>query len=101
MIESASPLVGRWEAKAEEGGGVATVQVDEDLRNLSAEIISKTCFGSNYPRGMEIFSKMLKILDLLSKQYSSVGIPGLRLWLFLSRVYIPIVALQCSEFIVF
>ncbi|OWM78649.1 hypothetical protein CDL15_Pgr002820 [Punica granatum] len=76
MIESVTQLMGKWEAKVEGGGGIATLQVDEDLRNLSAEVISKTCFGNNYSHGMEIFSKMLEILDLLSKQYSSVGIPG-------------------------
>ncbi|KAF8007891.1 hypothetical protein BT93_K1783 [Corymbia citriodora subsp. variegata] len=78
MVESAVCVMEKWESQMEEAGGVASVQVDEDLKSLSAEMISKACFGSNYLIGNEIFSKMLVLQDLLSKQHALVGLPGVR-----------------------
>lgn len=78
MVESAISVMEKWESQMEEAGGVASVWIDEDLKSLSAEMISKACFGSNYVIGNEIFSKMLMLQDLLSKQHAFVGLPGVR-----------------------
>ncbi|XP_010249510.1 PREDICTED: cytochrome P450 714C2-like [Nelumbo nucifera] len=56
MIESALPLLKSWEDRVEGDGGIADIRIDEDLRNLSADVISKACFGSSYCYGKEIFS---------------------------------------------
>ncbi|MBA0805102.1 hypothetical protein Gohar_004644 [Gossypium harknessii] len=48
--------------------------VDEDLRSLSADIISRACFGSNYSKGEEIFSKLNALQMAMAKTY--IGIPG-------------------------
>ncbi|MBA0834194.1 hypothetical protein Goarm_006569 [Gossypium armourianum] len=50
--------------------------VDEDLRSLSADIISRACFGSNYSKGEEIFSKLKALQMAMAKTY--IGIPGMR-----------------------
>jgi hypothetical protein len=43
---------------------------------LSADIIARVCFGSNYVEGKEVFTKLGDLLKHLSKIYP--GIPGLR-----------------------
>ncbi|KAF8007886.1 hypothetical protein BT93_K1778 [Corymbia citriodora subsp. variegata] len=78
MVESIVSMLEKWESHMEEAGGVASVRIDEDFKSLSAEMISKVCFGSNYAVGNEIFSKMLVLQDLLSKQQAFVGLPGVR-----------------------
>ncbi|KAL3714940.1 hypothetical protein ACJRO7_006791 [Eucalyptus globulus] len=72
MVESVIPVLEKWESQMEEAGGVASVRIDEDLKSLSAEMISKACLGSNYIIGSEIFYKMLVIQDLQSKQQAIV-----------------------------
>ena len=48
-------------------------QSGEDLRSLSADIISKACFGSNYSQGVQIFSKFRALQNMISKRI--MGIP--------------------------
>ncbi|KAL3714949.1 hypothetical protein ACJRO7_006800 [Eucalyptus globulus] len=57
-------------------GGVASLRIDKDLKSLSAEMISKACFGSNNVIGNEIFTKMLVLQNSLSKQQAIFGLPG-------------------------
>ncbi|XP_031264401.1 cytochrome P450 714C2-like [Pistacia vera] len=65
-----------WENKIENGGGSADIKVDDDMRSLSADIISRACFGSNYSKGEDIFSKLRTLQKTMSKV--GIGIPGLR-----------------------
>ncbi|GKU88535.1 hypothetical protein SLEP1_g2788 [Rubroshorea leprosula] len=77
MAEATTSLLRSWESRIErEGGVVADITVDEDLRSLSADIISKTSFGSSYSKGEEIFSKLQTLQKVMSK--GIIGIPALR-----------------------
>ncbi|KAJ4849057.1 hypothetical protein Tsubulata_029534 [Turnera subulata] len=68
MVESAQPLLSKWEGYIEAQGGVqADIRVDKDLRSLSAEVIARACFGSSYLEGKEIFSRLVKLKKLLTK----------------------------------
>ncbi|XP_074578284.1 cytochrome P450 714B3-like [Curcuma longa] len=58
MVDSAIPLLRSWQERVELAGGTAEINIDEDLRRYSADVISRTCFGSNYARGKEIFQKL-------------------------------------------
>ncbi|XP_030549330.1 cytochrome P450 714C2-like [Rhodamnia argentea] len=78
MVESSVSMLEKWGSQMEEAGGAASVRIDEDLKSLSAEMISKACFGNNYVIGNEIFTKMLVLQDLISKQQAIVGLPGVR-----------------------
>ncbi|XP_030549331.2 cytochrome P450 714C2-like [Rhodamnia argentea] len=78
MVGSVVSVLEKWESQVEGAGEVASVRVDEHLKSISAEVISKACFGSKYVIGNEIFSKMLVLQDLLSKQQAFVGLPGAR-----------------------
>ncbi|KAI5430201.1 hypothetical protein KIW84_034684 [Lathyrus oleraceus] len=76
IVDSTNIMLRSWESRIERDGVVSEIKIDEDLRSLSADIISRACFGSNYAPGKEIFTKLRDLQKLLSK--ISVGVPGLR-----------------------
>lgn len=83
MIESAQSLLIKWEQIIEEQGGGATtiaeVKVDDDLRELSADVISRVCFGHSYSKGKEVFSKIRSMKTAMSKQGGFLfGVSGFR-----------------------
>ena len=65
-----------WESRIENERGIAVIEIDKDLRSLSADIISRAYFGSNYTQGEEIFLKLRTLKKIMSKR--PLGIPGLR-----------------------
>ncbi|KAK7350480.1 hypothetical protein VNO77_09169 [Canavalia gladiata] len=76
IIESTNITLRYWETRVESEGGVSEIKIDEDLRSLSADIIGRACFGSNYFEGKEIFLKLRDLQRLLSN--IDEGIPGFR-----------------------
>lgn len=76
MVDATICILKSWENRIENGGGSADIIVDDDMRILSADIISRACFGSNYSKGEEIFSKLRTLQKTMSKV--RIGIPGLR-----------------------
>ncbi|KAH6809938.1 cytochrome P450 [Perilla frutescens var. frutescens] len=69
MVESGELLTLKWEAYAEsQGGKMVEVKAEEDLRSVSADVISKACFGSSYLKGKQIFSKLRTLQKAISKQ---------------------------------
>ncbi|CAD5180072.1 unnamed protein product [Musa acuminata subsp. malaccensis] len=78
MVDSAVPVLKSWEETVELGGGTAEIKVDEDLRCYSADVISRTCFGSNYIRGKEIFQKLRALQKAVSRPNLFAEITGLR-----------------------
>jgi hypothetical protein len=76
IVDSTNIMLRSWENRIERDGVVTEIKVDEDLRSLSADIISRACFGSNYIQGKEIFTKLRDLQKVLSKIYA--GIPGFR-----------------------
>ncbi|OIW00975.1 hypothetical protein TanjilG_16224 [Lupinus angustifolius] len=78
MVDSTKTVISCWENKVERDGGVSEIKVDEDLQNLSADVIAKACFGSNYNEAKEIFTKLRDIQRAMSTVFSYAGIPGFR-----------------------
>jgi len=78
MVDSTRPLIESWESKIQYGKGIADIKIDEDLRNYSADVISKACFGSSYSEGKEIFLKLRALQRALSKPNLLVEIAGMR-----------------------
>ncbi|XP_042475763.1 cytochrome P450 714A1-like [Macadamia integrifolia] len=69
MVESGLALIGKWEKRVMESqGGIADLKVDDDLRNFSADVISRACFGSSYSQGKQIFSKLRTLQHTMSEQ---------------------------------
>ncbi|KAL6289757.1 hypothetical protein ACE6H2_007267 [Prunus campanulata] len=76
MVDSTTTLLRSWESKIESEGGIAVLRVDEDMRCLLADIISRACFGSNYSEGKEIFLKLRTLQRIMSQ--GNIGVPGVR-----------------------
>ena len=66
------------EKRAQGKSGLAEIEVDQDLRSLSADIISRACFGSSYSEGEEIFFKIRTLQKVMTKGKTIMGVPGLR-----------------------
>lgn len=76
MVDATFTLLQSWEAQSKDENGDVEIRVDEDLSSLSADIISRACFGSSYSQGEEIFSKLHTLQKIMSK--GNLGVPGLR-----------------------
>lgn len=76
MVDSTTSIVKSWQSRIESEGGIAEIRVDRYMQSLAADVISRACFGSNYSKGQEIFSKFECLVLAMSK--GAVGVPGLR-----------------------
>lgn len=54
IVEPTSAMLQIWERKAECSGGNLEITVDEDLRRLSADMISRASFGTSQDEGAKI-----------------------------------------------
>jgi hypothetical protein len=76
MLDSTTSMLRTWESRVENEGGVSDIKIDEDLRSLSADILSRACFGSDYTQGEEIFLKLETLQKIMSN--TNMGVPGYR-----------------------
>ncbi|XP_027154142.1 cytochrome P450 714C2-like [Coffea eugenioides] len=76
MVDTTSTILQSWETKTKDQRGDVEIRVDEDLTTLSADIISRACFGSSYSQGEKIFLKLHTLQKIMSKVL--IGVPGLR-----------------------
>ncbi|KAJ4870971.1 Cytochrome P450 714A2 [Raphanus sativus] len=52
MVESVMLMLSKWEEMMERGGKIGCeIRVDEDLKDVSADVISMVCFGSSFFKG--------------------------------------------------
>ncbi|XP_054781984.1 cytochrome P450 714A1-like [Prosopis cineraria] len=65
MVESARPLLSKWDQSINSENGFGEVEVEADLRSFSADVISRFCFGHSYSKGEEIISKLRSIMKLM------------------------------------
>ncbi|KAH7554638.1 hypothetical protein JRO89_XS12G0251500 [Xanthoceras sorbifolium] len=84
MEECTMAMISTWERRLGEssrlGGAAAAAEfmVDQDLRGLSADIISRYCFGSSFSQGKNIFAKLANLQEALSHQSLVFGLPNFR-----------------------
>ncbi|XP_047047928.1 cytochrome P450 714C2-like [Lolium rigidum] len=78
MMDAAVLMLNSWEDKVVSKGGRAEIVVDEFLRNFSADIISRTSFGSSFTEGREIFYNIRQLQKAMAKQTMLIGVPGSR-----------------------
>ncbi|XP_076891337.1 cytochrome P450 714A1-like [Bidens hawaiensis] len=78
-LELTNLLLEKWQACIEaQGNEKAEIRVDNDLWSISADVISKACFGSSCIKGMEIFSKLRTLQKAKSSKGMFFGIPTYR-----------------------
>ncbi|RZC82636.1 hypothetical protein C5167_045422 [Papaver somniferum] len=73
MVKSAMPVMRSCEDEIVKQGGIAEIRVDEGLRNLSADVISRACFGSSYSQGTVIFAKLEELIKALYNTSSLIS----------------------------
>uniref|UniRef100_A0ACD5YIK4 Uncharacterized protein n=1 Tax=Avena sativa TaxID=4498 RepID=A0ACD5YIK4_AVESA len=72
--DSTAPLFEAWESILDSAGGSKEIVVDEYVRNISADVISRACFGSSFAKGEEIFCRLRKLQTAVSQHDSFVGL---------------------------
>uniref|UniRef100_A0A0E0BN52 Cytochrome P450 n=1 Tax=Oryza glumipatula TaxID=40148 RepID=A0A0E0BN52_9ORYZ len=78
LIEDATVTVlEAWEDMIDDVGGCREIVVDDYLRNLSADVIARACFGSSFTKGEEIFCKLRQLQKAIAQQDSFVGLSAL------------------------
>ncbi|KAF8407458.1 hypothetical protein HHK36_006591 [Tetracentron sinense] len=78
MRESTLALLNSWKSRIESEGGTGDINIDESMRSFSGDVISRACFGSNFSKGEEIFSRLRSLQEAMSKKSLTTGVPGMR-----------------------
>ncbi|KAG5532695.1 hypothetical protein RHGRI_027104 [Rhododendron griersonianum] len=73
MIESVEMMLERW--KHCEG---KEIEVFEEFKVLTSEVISRTAFGSSYLEGKGIFEMLTKMVTIFSRNFFKIRLPVLR-----------------------
>ena len=66
LLVDSTKMLRSWECKIDSDGGIAVFSIYDDLRSLTAEIISRASFGSSYSEGQEMFLKPRTLQKILS-----------------------------------
>ncbi|KAI4368453.1 hypothetical protein MLD38_017009 [Melastoma candidum] len=73
MVDSTHMMLERW--KDHQG---KEIEVFEEFKELTSEVISRTAFGSSYMEGRTIFDMLTRLAMLAAKNALTTRIPGIR-----------------------
>ena len=66
MAESTAGMLASLEkAVLSSGGGSVEVEMQKHMVDVTADIISRTAFGSSYEKGKKVFEEQKKLMNLL------------------------------------
>ncbi|CAK9142461.1 unnamed protein product [Ilex paraguariensis] len=75
MITSVEIMLERWKQyKGKE------IDVFEEFRQLTSDVISRTAFGSSYLEGKDIFEMLMKLTNLMARNAFKIRLPALSLF---------------------
>ncbi|KAK8564578.1 hypothetical protein V6N12_036698 [Hibiscus sabdariffa] len=70
VIASVETMLEKWKGRQDK-----EIEVFEEFRLLTSEVISRTAFGSNYLEGKKIFDMLTKLSILVTRNYFKARIP--------------------------
>lgn len=73
IIASVETMLERW--KQYEG---KEIEVFEEFRLLTSEVISRTAFGSSYLEGEKVFKMLMNLSAIAFRSFLKLRIPGLK-----------------------
>ncbi|KAJ4874006.1 Cytochrome P450 72A15 [Raphanus sativus] len=74
--QSCSEVVGKWEKLVSDKGSSCEVDVWPGLVSMTADVISRTAFGSSYKEGQRIFELQTELAQLMIQTFLKAFIPG-------------------------
>ncbi|XP_018491053.1 cytochrome P450 72A15 isoform X2 [Raphanus sativus] len=74
--QSCSEVVGKWDKIVSDKGSSCEVDVWPGLVSLTADVISRTAFGSSYKEGQRIFELQGELAQLVRLSFLKAFIPG-------------------------
>lgn len=72
MISSVETMLDGW--RKYEG---KEVEVFEEFRVMTSDVISKTSFGSSYLEGKNIFEMLDKLVNVMVRNFQKIRFPGI------------------------
>eukprot|EP01018_Ginkgo_biloba_P026176 Gb_35500 [translate_table: standard] len=73
---SAANMLDQWKMSVDSGAN--EMEVSKEFRNLTADVISRTAFGSSYVEGKNIFDMQSEMTILVAETARKAAIPGYR-----------------------
>jgi len=73
MIASVEVMLKRW--RQHDG---KEIDVFQEFKLLTSEIISRTAFGSSYLEGQHVFDMLTRMGDIIVRNHYKITIPGIR-----------------------
>lgn len=87
ILASTMNLIGKWEEEIQ-GRIEVEVEMHKELHDLSAEIISRTAFGSSFKEGKRIFELQERQIRLTLQATRTIYIPSSRSLSFFTPCFI-------------
>ncbi|KAI3731691.1 hypothetical protein L1987_62880 [Smallanthus sonchifolius] len=71
MVECVESMLERWKPY-----GGKEIEVFEEFKHLTSDIISRTAFGSSYVEGKDIFQMLRKLTSILQEMHTRFNFPS-------------------------
>lgn len=75
---SCSKMIEEWEKRTVSIQGSCEVDVWPEFQKLTADVISRAAFGSDYEQGKKIFELQKELIMLVLEAMQTLYIPGFR-----------------------